>query len=168
MNEKTLKAWIVAISVVLLVGSSVACGQTDSQAAGRHKLDQVIPRLPSGLSTDEVEERLGNPDVKFEAEDSEVVLMYRLWQLVFRPSLYKRSRRYLAGDPPGDQPVAPLDRKVRALNLGSSRETVEQELGKTEAWQVLDFGSNERLWYGNGRWKLHFSDQRLSGKTLYS
>ena len=166
-----MKVWIVVISVVFLAGSSLACGQTASQAAeqplGRQDLDRVIPRLPSGLSTEEVEERLGEPEAKFEVEDSEVVLTYRLWQVVFRPSLYKRTRRYLAGDRRGDQPVAPLDRKVRALKLGISREPADKELGKTEAWQVLDFGSNERLWYGNGRWKLHFSNRHLSGKTLY-
>jgi hypothetical protein len=85
--------------------------------------------------------------------------------VAFSPSLYKRSRRYLAGEV--DRPVAPLDRKIRALKLGSSRGAVEHELGKTEDWQVLDFGTNERLWYGSGRWKLHFSDRRLSGKRLY-
>jgi hypothetical protein len=162
-----LKVCIVAISVVVLVSSSLACGQTASQASDRQDLDRVIPRLPSGLSTEEVEDRLGEPEAKFEVEDSEVVLTYRLWQVVFRPSLYKRTRRYLEGDRLGDRPVAPLDRKVRALKLGSSREAVEQELGRTEAWQVLDFGSNERLWYGNGRWKLHFTNRHLSGKTLY-
>jgi hypothetical protein len=97
----------------------------------------------------------------------ETVLIYRLWQVVFSPSLYKRSRDYPAGDSPNGRPVAPLDRKIRALKLGSSREAVEQELGKTETWQVLDFGSNERLWYGNGRWKLHFTNRHLSGKVLY-
>ena len=127
----------------------------------------MIPRLPSGLSTEEVEERLGKPETKFEVEDSEVVMTYRLWQVVFRPTLYKRTRRYLAGDRLGDRPVAPLDRKVRALKLGSSRKTVEQKLGKTETWQVLDFGSKERLWYGNGRWKLVLTDRGLSGKVLY-
>jgi hypothetical protein len=64
--------------------------------------------------------------------------------------------------------VGPLDRKIRGLKLGSSRGKVERELGKTETWQVLDFRTNERLWYGNGRWKLHFTDRQLSGKTLYS
>lgn len=166
-----MKVWIVVILVVFLAGSSVSCGQTASQAAEQHNLDdldRVIPRLPSGLSTEEVEERLGEPEANFEVEGSEIVLTYRLWQVVFRPNLYKRTRRYLAGDRLGDRPVGPLDRKVRALKLGSSRKTVEQKLGKTETWQVLDFGSNERLWYGNGRWKLHFSNRHLSGKTLYS
>lgn len=162
-----MKLWVVIMSLCLLAGSSLSCGQTASQAAERHVLDRVVPRLPSGLSIEEVERRLGEPEAKFEVEDSEVVLTYRLWQVVFRPSLYKRTRRYLAGDRQGNRPVAPLDRKVRALKLGSSRKTVEEKLGKTEAWQVLDFGSNERLWYGNGRWKLHFTNRDLSGKTLY-
>lgn len=160
-----LKVWVVAISVVFLVCSSVACGQVASQAADRN-FDRVIPRLPNGLSTEEVEERLGEPEAKYEAEDSEVVLNYHLWQVVFRPSLYKRTRRYPAGER-REQPVAPLDRKIRALKLGSSRKTVEQKLGETETWQVLDFGTNERIWYGNGRWKLHFSDRRLAGKVQY-
>lgn len=166
-ERKALKLWAVTILVCFLAGSSLSCGQTASQAAERHDLDRVVPRLPSGLSIEEVEVRLGEPEAKFDVEDSEVVLTYRLWQLVFRPLLYKRTRRYLEGDRQGNRPGVHLGRKVRALKLGSSRKHVEQKLGKTEAWQVLDFGSIERLWYGNGRWKLHFTNQRLSGKTLY-
>jgi hypothetical protein len=60
-----------------------------------------------------------------------------------------------------------LDREVRALELGSSRRTVERELGKTEGWEILTYGSREHLWYGDGRWELHFTDRRLSGKVLY-
>jgi hypothetical protein len=168
-GEKSLKIRILAISLVFLIGSSLACGQNTSQAAGPKDLDRVIPRLPSGLSIGEVEERLGEPDARFELEvgGPETVLTYGLWEVAFSPSLYKRSRGYPAGEELGDRPAAPLDRKIRALKLGISRGAVEHELGRTEAWQVLDFGSNERLWYGNGRWKLHFSDQRLSGKRLY-
>lgn len=160
---------MVTISLVFLIGSLLACGQNSSHAAGPKDLDRVVPQLPSGLSIEEVEERLGEPEARFELEvgGAETALTYGQWEVAFSPSLYKRTRRYLAGERLGDRPVAPLDRKIRALNLGSSRGTVEKELGKTEAWQVLDFGSNERLWYGNGRWKLHFSDQRLSGKRLY-
>jgi len=171
-GRSPVKNRLVAISLVFLIGSSLACGQSSSQAtgqaAGLKHLDRVVPRLPSGLSIEEVEERLGEPDARFELEvgGPETVLHYRLWEVAFSPSLYKRSRRYPAGERL-DEPAALVDRKVRALKLGSSRETVEQELGKTESWQVLDFGSNERLWYGNGRWKLHFSDRRLAGKVLY-
>lgn len=163
-----MRIGVVVISFVLLIGSSLACGQNSSQAAGLHNLDRVVPRLPSGLSIEEVEDRLGEPDEQFEVTIGapETVLTYGLWQVVFRTSLYKRTRRYPAGER-GDQPVAPLDRKIRALELGSSRGKVERELGKTETWQVLDFGSNERLWYGNGRWKLHFIDRNLAGKVLY-
>lgn len=158
----------MAISLVLLVSSSLACGQNASQVAGLKDLDRVIPRLSSGLSIEEVEERLGEPEVRFEVGmGSEAVLTYRLWQVVFRPSPYKRTRRYPAGDRPNGRPVAPLDRKIRALKLGISRQTVERKIGKTETWQVLDFGSNERVWYGNGRWKLHFVDRSLAGKVLY-
>jgi len=147
----------------------LACGQNASQAAGPKNLDRVIPRLPSGLSVEEVEERLGEPDARFELEvgGPETALNYGLWQVAFSPSLYKRTRSYPAGERLGDRPGAPLDRKIRALDPGISREAVEKELGKAESWQVLDFGRNERLWYGNGRWKLHFSDRRLTGKRLY-
>jgi hypothetical protein len=168
-----LKIRLVAISLVFLVGSSLACGQNASQAAGKiaglKKLDRVVPRLPNGLSIEEVEERLGEPEVRIDVEvgGSETVLTYRLWQVVFRPSLYKRTRKYPSGER-RTQPVTVLDRKVRALNLGSSRAIVERELGKTEAWQVLAFGTNERLWYGNGRWKLHFVNRKLAGRVLYS
>lgn len=162
-----MKNW-TAIILLLLVGSSLACGQNASQAAELHDLDRIVPRLPSGLSIEEIEERLGEPEARFEVEGSETVLTYRLWQVVFRPNLYKRTRRYAAGYRQAEgEPVASLDRKVRALELGSSRKTVERELGKTENWQVLTFGKDERLWYGRGRWKLHFVDRRLAGRVKY-
>jgi hypothetical protein len=172
-GRRPLKNRIVAISLVFLIGSSLACGQSSSQAAGQaaglKHLDRVVPHLPSGLSIEEVEERLGEPEARFELEvgGPETDLTYGLWDVAFSPSLYKRTRRYPAGERLADRPAAPLGPKIRALKLGSSRGTVEQELGKTEAWQVLDFGSNERLWYGNGRWKLHLVNRKLAGKRLY-
>jgi hypothetical protein len=150
-----------------LIGSSLACGQGDTQAAQREDLDRVVPRLPNGLSIGEVEERLGEPQRKFEAEGGEIDLIYGLWEVVFRPFLYTRTRHYPAAFRP-DRPVAPLDRRVQALELGSSRRAVERKLGKTEAWQIMSLDSNERLWYGNGRWKLVFKDRRLSGRVRYS
>lgn len=159
----------MAISLVFLISSGLACGQNASRAAGLKDLDRVVPRLPSGLSLEEVEERLGEPEARVELNlgGPETVLTYRLWQVVFRPSLYKRTRSYPTGDWSSGRPVAPLDRKIRALKVGISRRTVERKLGKTETWQVLDFGSDERLWYGDGRWKLHFVDRKLAGKVLY-
>lgn len=150
-----------------LIGSSLACGESDTQAAQRPALDQVIPRLSNGLSVEEVEGQLGKPRTQFEAEDAEIVLIYGNWHLVFKPALFKRTRYYKEGYWPADRPVAPLDREIRALKRGISRQSVERDIGKTEAWDVLTLGSNERLWYGNGRWKLHFKDRRLSGKTLF-
>jgi len=163
-----LKVLVIAISIIALVGSSLSCGQSDTQAAERGALDRVIPRLPNGLSIDEVEERLGEPNSRIENEDSEIVLNYRLWRVVFHPSLYMRIRWYAAGHRLPDIPVPQLDRKVRGLELGSSRRTVERELGKTETWQILTYGSREQLWYGDGRWKLYLTDRRLSGKVLYN
>jgi hypothetical protein len=159
-----VKGLAVAISIVALLGSSLACGQSDSQAAESRSLDRVVPRLPNGLSVEEVEERLGEPRDEFETEGSEVVLSYGSWQVVFHPSLYKRTRYYREGYWPADKPVGPLDRQVHELPLGSSRATVEHELGKSEAWQVFNFNRWERVWYGNGRWKLTFRDKKLSGK----
>lgn len=161
-----MKVLVIALSIIALNGVTLACGQGDTQAAQREDLDRVVPRLPNGLSIEEVEERLGEPRRQFEAEGEEIVLNYGPWEVVFRPSLYKRTRLYLSGYW-ADRPVAPLDRQIRALKLGSSRRAVELEIGKTEAWEVLTLGSNERLWYGNGRWKLVFKDRRLSGRVLY-
>lgn len=162
-----LKVLVIAISIVALVGSSLSCDQGDTQAAERGALDRVVPRLPNGLSIHEVEERLGEPHSRVENEDSEVVLNYGLWRVVFHPSLYVRIRWYAAGHRLPDTPAPQLDREVRALELGSSRRTVERELGKTEGWEILTYGSREHLWYGDGRWELHFTDRRLSGKVLY-
>jgi hypothetical protein len=163
----SVKNLTVVIATVALLASSLACGQSDNQAAAAGSFEQVVPRLPTGLSVEEVEARLGEPRDKFEAEDSEIVLAYGLWQVVFHPSLYKRTRIYPAHHWPANRPVGPLDRKIRALKLGLFRRTVELKIGKTETWQVLDLGTNERLWYGNGRWKLHLVDGRLAGKVLY-
>jgi hypothetical protein len=162
-----LKALVIAISVVV-IGSLLACGQSATQAAAdRNDLDRVIPRLPNGLSIDEAEERLGEPRTQYEVEGAEDVLVYGRWDLVFRPSLYKRTRYYPANDWPGDRAVAPLDRDVRELSLGRSRVAIERDLGQTEVWQVLDLNKRERIWYGNGRWMLEFRDRRLSNKVLY-
>lgn len=163
-----MKALLVGISILAILASSLACSQSDSQAAESRSLDRVVPRLPNDLSVEEVKERLGEPRDEFEAEGSEVVLSYGLWQVVFHPSLYKRTRIYPAGYWPADKAVAPLDRKVRELPLGSSRDAVERELGKTETWQVFDFGKWERIWYGNGRWKLSFRHKKMSGKRKTS
>ena len=165
-----MKCWIVGISLVVLIGSSLACGQNASQAAGMKDLDRVVPRLPSGLSIEEVEERLGEPEARFDVEQggAATVLIYRLWRVVFQPNLYIRIRGYLGGERhANDQPVASLDREVRALKLGSSKRTAERELGQTETWQIQTLGKKEWLWYGRGRWKLHFVDRRFAGKTLY-
>jgi hypothetical protein len=162
-----MKARVIAISVIALIGSSLACGQSYSQAADQATLDRVAPGLPSGLSIDEVKNRLGEPRAQDEVEGGEIVLTYGLWQLVFHPSLYKRTRFYWGGIWPADRPVKPLDRQIRALKLGSGRRTVERQIGKTETWEIFTPGSNERLWYGDERWKLQFKDRRLSGKVLY-
>jgi len=166
-----LKVWVVVLFLFILVGSSLSCGQNDTQAAegfDLDHLDRIVPRLTSGLSVGEVEERLGEPEAKFETEGSETVLTYRLWRVVFHPSLYMRIRRYVEGFRRANGPVGPLDRKVRALKLGSSVRTVERKLGKTVTWQILTFSKDEYLWYGRGRWKLHILNRRLVGKALYA
>lgn len=142
----------------------LACGQGGTQAADHADLERVVPRVPNGLSIDEVEERLGEPRTQYEVEGAEYVMVYGLWDLVFRPSLYKKTRYYLAGDWPADRSVAPLDRDVRELPLGSSRAEIERKLGKTEAWQILEFKKRERIWYGDGRWKLSLRNGLLAGK----
>jgi hypothetical protein len=153
-----------------LIGSSFACGQDDTQAADHAALDRVLPRLPNGLSIDEVEDRLGEPRARSEVEESdedeaeEVVLTYGLWQLVFDQRLFKRTRYYSTGHWPADRPVAPLDREIHGLPLGSSRAGIERKIGRTEAWQILDFKKRERIWYGNGRWKLSLHNGALAGK----
>ena len=165
-----MKHLIVTIPLVFLIASSLACGQNASKAAGLKDLDQLVPRLPGGLSIEEVEERLGEPEGRFEVEQggTATVLTYQLWQVVFHPDLQEKIRRYPGGYRHADrEPVASLDRKVRELTLGSSRKAVERKLGKTQTWEILTFGKNEWLWYGRGRWKLHFADRRLAGKKLY-
>lgn len=82
------------------------------------------------------------------------VLIYRLWRVVFRPSLYMRIRRYVAGYRQANGPVGPLDRKVRALEPGEFKGD-----HRTEARSDPDLL--------RGRWKLYLTDRRFSGKVSY-
>jgi hypothetical protein len=154
-----------AVCIAALFTVCLACGQ-DESASGSLRLDQVVPRLPGGSSVEQVEEQLGHPRGSAELEDGEVVVYYGLWQLAFDPGLIGRTRYYKAGYWPPGRPFGSLDHQVHALPLGSSRALVEHKLGRTEAWQVLKFRTRERIWYGNGRWKLYLRSNKLSGKEL--
>lgn len=157
----------VCLCLAVVLAGSLACGQSRVVASDLAKLDRVIPRLPRGMSIAEVEQRLGPPREVDELESGEVVAYYKLWQLVFEPNLIIRTRHYLAGYWPRGRPFAPLDRKIRELRLGTSLAATEAKLGKTEAWDILDFKERERIWYGNGRWKLSFRNEKLAGKYKY-
>ena len=157
----------ICLCLAVVLGGSLACGQSRVAASDLAKLDRVIPRLPRGMSIAEVEQRLGPPlDVR-ELEGGEVVAVYRLWQLVFEPNLIIRQRFYKAGYWPPARLFAALDRKIRELPLGTSLAATEAKLGKTGTWEILDFKERERLWYGNGRWRLSFRNEVLAGKKKY-
>jgi len=157
----------VCLCLAAVLAGSLACGQSRVAASDLGKLDRMIPRLPRGVSLGEVEQRLGPPRDVSELEGGEVAAYYKLWQLVFEPNLIIRERYYKAGYWPRGRPFAPLDRRIRELRLGMSRAAAEAQLGKTEAWQILDFKQRERLWYGNGRWRLSFRNEALTGKKKY-
>jgi hypothetical protein len=159
----------IAICLILAIVpvGILACGQSQVSASDLAKLDRVIPRLPRGMSIAEVEQRLGPPRDVRELEGGGAAALYRLWQLVFEPNLVIRERFYKAGYWPRGRPFAPLDHKIRELPLGTSLAATEAELGKTEAWQILDFKERERIWYGNGRWKLSFRNGALTGKKKF-
>jgi hypothetical protein len=158
---------VLALGLSSLLAGSVACGQSQVAASELAKLDREIPQLSRSMSLSEVEQRLGPPDDVSELEGGTVAAHYGLWQLVFEPNLVVRERFYRAGYWPRGRPFAPLDRKIDALRLGASRAAVEAKLGKTEAWQILDFKKRERIWYGNGRWRLSFRNQALAGRKWY-
>lgn len=162
-------AKVIAVCLCLAVvpAGGLGCGQSRIAASDLAKLDRVIPRLPRGMSIAGVEQRLGLPREVNELQGDEVSAIYKRWQLVFEPNLIIRSRYYKAGYWPRGRPFAPLDRKVRALRLGISRAVTEAKLGKTEAWEILDFKKREQLWYGNGRWKLSFHNEVLAGRQQY-
>jgi hypothetical protein len=114
----------------------------------------------------EVEEHLGPPRQVTHLKGDQVVAYYKLWQLSFEPNLIIRTRYYKGGYWPPGRPFLPLDRKIRGLRLGISKVGAERKVGKTEAWQILGFWERERIWYGNGRWKLSFRHDKLSGKQM--
>jgi hypothetical protein len=161
---------VLLAGVLLLVSlGSAACAHNDSnRTAGRllEAPDQKIARLASGLSVGEVEDRLGDPSARADLEEGEETLYYGLWQLVFNPDLESRIRSYRAGYWPSGKSFASLDRAMHRLPLGVSRGTVERRIGKTEAWEIIEFADDERLWYGNGRWKLSFREGELVRKQL--
>jgi hypothetical protein len=164
---KLAKNMAVCLSLVTVLVASPACGQGRVAVSGLGKLDRVIPRFPRGMSLAEVEQRLGPPRDVRDLEGGEVAAIYNLWQLVFEPNLIVRERFYKAGFWPRGRSFAPLDRKIHELRLGTSRAAAEAKIGKTEAWQILDFEKRERIWYGNGRWRLSFRNQALAAKKKY-
>jgi hypothetical protein len=157
----------VFFCLAVALGGILACGQSRVAASDLGTLDHVVPHLPTGMSLSEVEQRLGPPRDVRELEGGVVAALYSAWQLVFEPDLVIRERFYKAGYWPRGRPFPPLDRKVHELRLGTSRATAEAKLGKTEAWQILDFKKRESIWYGNGRWKLSFRNETLTGKKRY-
>jgi len=157
----------VCLCLAALLTGSLACGQSRVIGSDLAKLDRVVPRLPRGMSIAEAEQRLGPPRDVRKLEGGDVAALYGLWQLVFEPNLVIRQRFFKAGYWPPSRPFAPLDRKIRELPLGTSLAATEAKLGKTEAWDILDFKEREHIWYGNGRWKLSFRNELLTGKYKY-
>jgi hypothetical protein len=157
----------ICLCLVVVLAGSLACGESRVAASDLGKLDRVIPRLTRGMTLAEIEQRLGPPRDVRELEGGEVAALYRLWQLVLEPNLIIRQRFYKAGYWPSGRPFAPLDRAIRELPLGTSLAATEAKLGKTEAWEILDFKERESIWYGNGRWKLSFRNGALTGKKKY-
>lgn len=60
-----------------------------------------------------------------------------------------------------------LNRKVAAIPLGSSVESVKGKLGKPDDYQVMNssYGKTEFLYYG--QWQLSFEDGKLDSKNKY-
>ena len=166
MTKPAMRIAVCLIVSVMLVGS-LACGHNQVAASDLATLDRVVPRLPRGMPLAAVEKRLGPPRDVRTLDGGGVAALYRLWQLVFEPNLIIRQRFYKAGYWPPNRPFALLDRKIRALPLGTSLAAAEARLGQTETWEILNFNESEHIWYGNGRWKLHFSNRRLTGKIQY-
>jgi hypothetical protein len=164
---------VLCIAACVALSTGLGCGQGGSSAAGfhgaanLHVLDKEIPNLASGLSVEEVEGRIGSPKSASELEGGEVALYYGHWRLYFDPGLRDRVRSYKAGYWPEGRPVAELDREVRGVDLKSSIDEVEQELGRPGSWQIVLPGRKEKLWYGPGRWELVFSRGNLVGKVLH-
>ena len=60
-----------------------------------------------------------------------------------------------------------MNRKVGAIPLGSSIDSVRSKLGKPESYQVSEssLGKEENLYYG--QWQLNFTDGELESKNKY-
>ena len=60
-----------------------------------------------------------------------------------------------------------LNRRVAAIPLGSSVDSVKAKLGKPDNYQVMNnnYGKTEFLYYG--QWQLSFEDGRLDSKNKY-
>jgi hypothetical protein len=60
-----------------------------------------------------------------------------------------------------------LNRKVGAIPLGTSVESVKARLGKPDNYQVMNssYGKTEFLYYG--QWQLSFENGKLDSKNKY-
>lgn len=61
-----------------------------------------------------------------------------------------------------------MNRKVAAIPLGTSLDSVKSKLGKPDSYQVSQsagLGKQEYLYYG--QWQLAFSDGELESKNKY-
>ncbi len=60
-----------------------------------------------------------------------------------------------------------LNRKVAAIPLGTSVESVKAKLGKPDDYQVMNssYGKSEYLYYG--QWQLTFENGTLDSKNKY-
>jgi hypothetical protein len=164
MNEPNMK--IASFCALILISfGGIACASDGSAASDAASLDSEVPRLSSGASVQEVEEEIGAPRAHAELEDGEMSLYYGLWQLIFDPDLKVRIRSFKAGYWPPGRSFKALDEGVAKLKAGASKHTVEETLGKPEAWEIKDFKQREVLWYGNGRWKLVLRNSKLAAKT---
>lgn len=166
-----MKCRVAALALGLLaipVGAS-GCGEEVGRPTVSSKaLDRRVFALQPGTSADAVRAQLGEPVSEISLDEEDVLYYGRWqWQLAFTDKgLETRTREYKPGRWAKGESKA-LDRKVFALQPGTSIRAVRALLGHPESLQIYANApaKEESLWYG--QWKLSFTDGRLEARTKF-
>ena len=164
-----------AATLVLVTVGLVASGcSADSGSEAEHKpprnspaLDKKVAALEPGMSTDNVEARLGEPfdENLREVEPGITMLFYGRWRLDFEDGKLSRRIKYSPERPIRNdrgvegQKERALDRKVLSLKPGTtSMATVRSQFGRPVTYEIVKNAPGKEVALSYEWWELTFVD----------